>query len=214
MMRVIAVVALLAVLPASAAAQSRRRVEVGVGASFTGGVTLGARDASLLSNNTTGSPFRLFSSDTRLDPSPGLEVRVGYRLSARVTIEGMLAVARPQLTSSLANDLENAAAVDASSTLTEYLIDGGARWRLSANTRRRWTPFVSGGAGVARHVHEGRTLIESGVDSYAGGGLVYALGRRSGLRVDGRVHVLNGGIAAGQGASPRGVLSGSFFVAF
>jgi hypothetical protein len=28
------------------------------------------------------------------------------------------------------------------------------------------------------------------------------------------MHVLNGGIAVGQGASPRGVLSGSFFVAF
>jgi hypothetical protein len=167
-----------------------------------------------MSNDTTGSPYRLFSSDTRVDPAPGLEVRLGYRLSRRLTIEGTLVLARPQLTSSLRNDAENAAAIDASSTLTEYVIDGGVLWRLSTNTRRRWTLFVDGGAGVARHVHEGRTLIESAWDSYAGGGLLYALGRRSGLRVDGRLHVLNGGIAVARGASPRGVLSGSFFVAF
>jgi hypothetical protein len=214
MIRFIAVVTLLAVLPASANAQIRRRVEVGVGAGFAGGLALGERDAALVSNNTAGSPFRLFSSDTRIDGAPRLEVRLGYRLSSRLTIEGALTVARPRLTSSLTNDVENAVAVDASSTLTEYIVDGGASWRLSTNTRRRWTPFVSGGAGVARHVHEGQTLIESGVDAYAGGGLSYAFGRRTGLRVDGRMHVLNGGIAVGQGASPRGVLSGSFFVAF
>ena len=214
MIRFVAVVALLASLPASAHAQISSRLEVGVGASLAGGLALGAPDASLTSNDTTGSPYRLFSSDTRIDPAPGLEVRLGYRLSPRLTIEGTLALARPQLTSSLRNDVENAAGVNASSTLTEYVIDGGVLWRLSTNTRRRWTPFVDGGAGVARHVHEGQTLIESALDGYAGGGLLYALGRRSGLRVDGRVHVLNGGIAVGRGASPRGVLSGSFFLAF
>ena len=214
MIRLIAVVTLLAVLPAAANAQIRRRVEVGVGGGFASSLALGERDASLVSNDTAGSPYRLFSSDTRIDPSPRLEVRIGYRLSSRLTIEGALGVARPQLTSSLTNDVENAAAVDASSTLTEYLVDGGALWRLSTNTRRRWTPFVSGGAGVARHVHEGQTLIESGADSYAGGGLLYVLGPRTGLRIDGRVHMLNGGVAAGQGISPRGMLSGSFFVAF
>jgi len=214
MIRFVAVVALLAALPASADAQIRRRLEVGGGASVAGSLGLGKRDASLMSNDTAGSPYRLFSSDTRIDPAPRLEVRLGYRLSPRLTIEGTLGVAQPQLTSSLRNDVENADGVDSSSTLTEYVIDGGVLWRLSTNKRRRWTPFVSGGAGVARHVHEGQTLIESALDTYAGGGLLYALGRRTGLRVDGRVHILNGGIAVGQGASPRGVLSGSFFAAF
>ena len=73
---------------------------------------------------------------------------------------------------------------------------------------------MSGGAGVARHVHDGQTLIESGVDGYAGGGILYALSPRVGLRLDGRVHFLNGGIAEGQGVSPRGALTGSIFVAF
>jgi hypothetical protein len=41
-----------------------RRVEVGVGGGVAGGLSLGTRDASLVSNNTAGSPFRLFATDT------------------------------------------------------------------------------------------------------------------------------------------------------
>jgi hypothetical protein len=74
--------------------------------------------------------------------------------------------------------------------------------------------IVSGGGGVARHVYDGNTLIESGVDGYAGGGLVYALSPRAGLRLDGRVHFLSGGVAEGQGVSPRGALSGGIFFTF
>ena len=71
MIRFVAVVALLAWLPASADAQISSRLEVGVGASLAGGLALGEPDASLMSNDTTGSPYRLFSSDTRIDPAPG-----------------------------------------------------------------------------------------------------------------------------------------------
>jgi opacity protein-like surface antigen len=214
------VAALLAVMPAPADAQARRtqprqpRIEVGVGAGMLGGLSLGERDASLKSNSTTAAPFRLFATDTNLDQAAGLEVRLGYRTTRRLTVEGTLGFARPPLTSSLSADAEGAAPVDATTTLTEYVITGGALWKLSVNPRRRWTPFVSGGAGVARHVHDGQTLIESGVDGYAGGGILYSLNPRIGLRLDGRVHFLNGGIAVGQGVSPRGALSGSIFVAF
>ena len=211
---------LLAVTALSADAQARRtvprepRIEVGVGGGWFGGLSLGARDASLTANSTTPSPFRLFATDTNLDPAAGLEVRLGYRTTRRLTIEGALGFARPTLTSSLSADAEGASSVDAATTLTEYVITGGALWKLSVDPRRRWTPFVTGGGGVARHVHDGRTLIESGVDGYAGGGILHALTPRVGLRFDGRVHFLNGGLAEGLGVSPRGALSGSIFVAF
>ena len=221
--------ALIAALPSLAAAQTRpipprppavRRVELGIGAGFASGVGLGERDATLRSNSVSASPFRLFATDTRLSSVALLEVRLGYHVTPRLTAEGALTIARPDLTSSLSDDVENAAAVEATTTLTEYVITGGALWRFSPDTRRRWTPFVSGGAGVARHVHEGRTLVENGVDVYAGGGLIYRLGSsrvtasRAGLRLDGTLHVFSGGVAEGQGASPRGVLSGSIFVTF
>ena len=215
--------ALLAAMPPGALAQARRpaarppavpRVEVGIGAGIAGGVTLGERDATLRTGSATANPFRLFSTDTRLEPAPVVDIRLGYRLTRRLMVEGMLSMGRPELTSSLGSDAEGAAAVEATTRLTEYVVTGGGVWRLSTNPRRRWAPFVSGGGGVARHVHDGRTLVESGVDGYAGGGLAYALSPRAGLRLDGRVHVLSGGVAEGQGVSPRGALSGSIFVVF
>jgi hypothetical protein len=221
---VLAACALIVLVPAAAGAQAGRqaprrpvtppRVEIGIGAGIAGGLNLGERDATLGSNNTNQTPFRLFATRTRVEPSPFVDVRLGYRLTPRLTVEGTLAFARPHLTSSLSEDVEDAAAVEATSALTEYLIDAGALWRLSASTRRRWSPFVSGGLGVARHVHDGKALIESGIGGYVGGGLLYSLGARSGLRVDGRVRFLNGGLAEGQGVLRRGTLSGSIFVAF
>jgi len=219
--------ALLTALPVGASAQARPstplgtsrppavpRVEVGIGAGIAGGTTLGERDATLRGNGVTATPFRLFSTRTRLEPAAVVDVRLGYRLTPRLLIEGMLSVGRPELTSSLGDDAEGAAAVEATTPLTEYVITGGGAWRLSTNPRRRWMPFVSGGGGVARHVYDGNTLIESGVDGYAGGGLVYALSPRAGRRLDGRVHFLSGGVAEGQGVSPRGALSGGIFFTF
>ena len=221
--------ALLAGLPSPAVAQARptparppapRRIELAIGAGFAGGVTLGTRDATLQSNNTSGSPFRLFSSDTRLSPAAVVEGRLGYRLTPRLTIEAAMTVGRPDLTTSLSADAENAVPVEAREKLTEYVVAGGASWRLLSGARRRWTPFVSGGAGLARHVHEDRVLIESGIDGYVGGGLIYPLGSartttpRSGVRLDARLHLLSGGVADGAGVSPRGVLTGGVFVTF
>jgi hypothetical protein len=217
--RLLIVCALLTVTPAAAFAQAPRppappRVEVGIGGGFVGGLSLGDRDAMLPATGTTGSPIRLFSTETTLEPTAVLDIRLGYQVTPRLMVEGLLSVGQPTLTTSLANDVENAPAVEATASLTEYVVTGGAAWRLSRNPRRRWVPFVSGGGGVARHVYEGRSLIESGVDVYAGGGILHAWSARTGVRLDGRVHFLRDGIAKGQGVSPRASLAGSIFVRF
>jgi hypothetical protein len=77
---------------ASAAATPRRARHRG---RRRGGLTLGERDATLLSNNATGSPFLLFSSDTRLASSGFVEGRIGYRVSPRLTVEGLLTSRAP-----------------------------------------------------------------------------------------------------------------------
>jgi hypothetical protein len=208
----LAATALLLLTAWPAAAQ--RRVELGIGGGLAGGASLGTLDATLTSNNTAGSPFRLFSSDTRLAPAAVIEGRIGYRATPRLTIEGILTVGTPELRTSLTGDVENAANVEATEAVTEYVVTAGASWRLWTNPRRRWVPFVSGGAGVARHVHAGPSLIESGVDGYVGGGLVHEMSRRTGLRVDGRLHLLSGGLAEGSDVSTRGTITGSIFVTF
>jgi len=220
-----ALAAALLLPPAPASAQARRtsfpRVEVGGGGGVAGAVSLGARDANLLTNNAAGSPFRLFATATRLQPAAVVEVRLGYRATPRLTTEGRLTVGRPSLRVSLSADAENAAPVEAASTLTEYVIEGGATWRL-AGDQRRWIPFASGGAGMARHVYDGRTLAETAVSGYAGAGTLYALGsarvpagaRRSGLRFDVRLHLMHGGLAEDAGLASRVAATASIFLAF
>jgi hypothetical protein len=73
---------------------------------------------------------------------------------------------------------------------------------------------VSGGAGVTLNVHEGRSLIESGVDGYVGAGLVHQLSARTGLHVDARLHLLSGGIAESADLSTRGTVTAGLFVTF
>jgi len=209
--------------PASAQARgsSFPRLEVGGGGGAAGGVSFGDRDANLLTNSTSGAPFRLFATSTELRPAVALEVRLGYRVTPRLAAEGRLTFARPSLVVSISQDAEDASPVEATSRLTEYVVEGGASWRLSVDARRQWIPFVSGGAGLARHVHDGRALAENGVAAYAGAGALYGLGtprglapRRTGLRFDVRLQVLSGGVAEGAGASPRVVATAGAFVAF
>ncbi len=203
------------------------RFEVGGGGGVLGPVALGGAGATLRGNVAGGvqpSPYRVFSSETRLERSALLEARLGYRITPRFIAEARLTVARPSLRSTLSADTEGAAPVVATVATTEYVLEGGVVVRLPEIAVGRWVPFVSGGVGRTRSVYERRRLIEDGSDGYAGGGFIAALGSarsgswgahsRAGLRVDVRLQVLAGGIAQSAGASPRVVASGSFFVAF
>jgi hypothetical protein len=218
---------LVAASGAATQAQARRpptgpvapRFEVGGGGGFAGGLSLGVRDAALRANSAQPAPYRLFTSDTELRPAAYLEARLGYRFTPRLTAEGRLDFARPRLRASLSGDVENAAAVDAETPLTEYVVDGGALYAFPGSGRR-WVPFVSGGAGVARHVYDKRTLVEDGLETYVGGGVTYSRAptargaARSGLRADARLQILSGGLTDGSGVVTRLVLSGGVFVAF
>ena len=50
------------------------------------------------------------------------------------------------------------------------MFDGGVTWQPPINMGRALAPFVSGGAGYLRQLHEDRTLVETGQLYYAGGG--------------------------------------------
>ncbi len=73
----------------------------------------------------------------------------------------------------VSGDIEEAPALTVSSTLTQIAIEGGAlidlpALRLSAGNL---VPFVDGGGGYLRQVHEKRLLIETGRTMYVGAGL-------------------------------------------
>ena len=179
-----------------------------------------AADKFTLIIGAPGGETQLVLSSVYLQPAAIGEVRFGYRATPRLTAEGRLTVGRPSLRVSLSDDVENAAPLEATNTITEYAFEGGALWRLTGGERRRWTPFVSGGAGMARHVHDGRTLVQDALSGYAGGGTLYALGSsrgeptRAGLRFDARLQLLHGGIAEGTGVVARVAATAGFFVLF
>jgi hypothetical protein len=213
-------------LPVSAAAQtarsnSRERFEVSVGGMWLGGTEVGTTQAELRANNVTPTPFRLFSADTRAAAAPGWEARIGYWLTPSIAVDGGVTRIRPELRTRISADAEGAAALTAAEHLDQYFIDARVVWLLEKFRFRRHTvPFVSGGVGYLRQLHEGRTLVETGQVYQAGGGIRQQLWtdvgwfRAVGVRFDGRVYVLVDGVGLEDHAKTHGAVTGAVFVTF
>jgi hypothetical protein len=162
---------------------------------FSGGVMsaqgydLGDSAAALTRNPTTGSnPLELFSASTRVDPAVGAQARLGVYLSRSVSVEGGVQYSRPVLNVRLTGDAEGAEANTASETITRYVFDGALVIHLLplSFAGGRGVPFVTGGGGYVRELHEGSELVETGKQLHAGAGLKVWFGdrRRFGVRGD------------------------------
>jgi hypothetical protein len=171
------------------AAPRRGSIEVGGGVTFLPGFDMGGRTADL----TTSAPatrFDLFTTESRVGDFVAVRGRIGYYLSRTVSIEGSLRFARPELAVVLSDDAESAPGVTATETASHYVIGGAVLVDLrgASFAGGRGVPFVSGGAGYLRELHEGNLLVETGTEYHATGGLKYWFGggdSRFGLRVEG-----------------------------
>lgn len=174
--------------------------EIGGGVAFGGGFDLGEAAAELTRNTTSGTagPFTQFVTDGRVESSPGVEGRVGYYFSPRFALEGGVSFSQPSLAYDISGDTEGGQDVTAEETLDRYLFSGSALWhfaRPSASTRV--VPFIFGGAGYFRELHESQELVETGTEYHAGAGLKIWFGntrRRLGLRGDAGVSFRDGGV--------------------
>jgi len=204
------------------AAAPTARVEVEVGGGVFGGARLGARDANLRSNAQAPQPYRLFTADSRLASTPSLRLRTAVPLGRRLAIEGGLTWGRPEIRTSLTADAEGAASITSVERIDQYAFDVSLVWMLDAlRVGERLLPFVSGGGGYLRQLHEGRTLVEHGQVYRAGGGVRYRLMvrpegfvRSMGLRADALVEVLRGGIAFEDRPRSHAAISGGLYVGF
>lgn len=172
--------------------------EVSGGALWSQGYDLGDRTATLTRNPGTGpSPFELFTAETRLDPAPAGHGRLGIYVARRVSLEGGIQYSRPLLTTTLSNDAEGAASITASETVTRYVFTGSIVFHLGSFAGGRATPFVLGGGGYVRELHEGAELVETGQEVHAGAGVKFWFGtgrRRAGVRGDVGVSLRERGI--------------------
>ena len=176
------------------------KVEIGVGLVWMAGVPLGTADATEATPG--GGSFRLFSSSAALGSTPGVDVRIGVRLTDRLRVEGAGSYSAPVLRVAIRNDVETG---DAESTepTRQVLVNGSLLvffkpWREG----RRRAPFVTAGVGYLRQLHDGATLAETGSTFHAGGGVMFVLADRPrerlksvGLRLEARAVARHGAAA-------------------
>jgi hypothetical protein len=179
------------------------RYEVGGGVRVVGPEPLGRADAN--ETNPGGGSFRLFTAESTLHALVGLEARFGVRVSRALRLETTGSYGASDLNVKLNSDTEGAASVTASERIRQFTLEGAAvldltRWRFGA----RGAPFLSGGAGYVRALHEDRILVDEGALWHAGGGVNLLLRSNPalGVRFDARALFQRGVITDGVHASP------------
>lgn len=193
------------------------RLEISAGPAWLGRQTFGSASA----NETTpsGSSFSLFNTSSEVGGATAFDARVGVRTAGTLVVEADATYARPELRVTIANDVENAPSITAVERLQQYTIGGGATWYVPR--RSRIVPFVAGGGGYLRQLHDRALLVETGTYYQVGGGVLYLLGshpgnrlKATGIRADVRAVILNGGVSFDGGRHTAPAVAGSFFVRF
>jgi len=177
------------------------RFTVAAGLIVTGGYPLGDRTAEFR-RNATGppSPFMLFRADARMSGSTSAEGRVGFAVTRILSVEVGATYGKPQLAVTIAQDPEADGAPVVAEKISQLTIDVSGIYQISQlRLGSRARPYVMGGAGYLRQLHEDRLLVETGRIIHLGGGVRYWLrgggdtGRAFGVRADVRfVHRTNG----------------------
>ena len=173
--------------------------------------------AELTDNGQTSGGLDLFTSEGRLENGAGLKATLAYYLSSAVAIEGGLRFSKPRLSYRLSDDFEDAPDLTAEETLSRYVITGSVVWHLRSGRGKRLIPFVVGGAGYIRDLHEENELVETGTEYHGGGGVKYWLGsgrRRWGLRGEAVMSIRDGGFDFRDGTRTAPVLSGTLIYLF
>jgi hypothetical protein len=174
-------------------------VEVSGGVIWSRGYDLGVRAAEETRNPGTGTgALDLFTSTSRLTTTVGGQGRVGVYLSHDLVLEAGFQYLQPKLSTRLSDDFEGATDVTATETITQYIVDGSLVVHLSrlSFAGGRGLPFLSGGGGYLRDVHETNQLIETGREYHAGAGIKLWFGpgvRHLGVRADVGVSIRDGG---------------------
>ena len=198
-----------------------RRLEVTAGAGITGGGSLGSRDAALRENSLAPEPFRLFATDSRFARAAVLEARAGLALTRRYGVEGGVSFGRPELRTSVSEDVEGAPPLTVTESIAQYLVDAAAFVTLDEVRLGPVLPVVSGGIGYLRQLHEGRTVVEEGHFFHLGIGVRHWLTSQgpgllqgSGVRADARLYLFDGGVSVDGGTRTQAAVSVGFFVVF
>ena len=172
--------------------------EIGGGVIWTGGFTGPTSSAELTRNGETSGGFDLFTAAGEMKGGAGVNARLGVFVSRKVAIEGGFRFSQPTVNYRLSGDAEEAAETTATETLSRYVFTGS----LLVHLRRMgpgvsMVPFIAGGAGYVRDLHDGNELMETGTEFHGVAGLKYWFNataqRRFGIRGEAGVSMTDGG---------------------
>lgn len=184
--------------------------EISASALWSGSSSIGSSDANLLSNNSSGTAYRLFTASGSFDAAVGFEARAGYHISRVFAVEGGLTFSRPTVSLTIANDVENGSGFTApGETISQFFFDASLVVYPWARPRSGgWRPFAEVGAGYLTQLHGQSSAFSSyatkdtGQVYHVGGGARYFFGSRPsgalralGLRFDARYYFRNGGFS-------------------
>jgi hypothetical protein len=196
------------------------RFELAIGPQWTRGSSFGFRGAN--ETQADGSALALFSTTSELSSAPGLEARIGVRVTRRLELEAIGSYAAPDLAIAASRDTEGAIDVTAKERVQHFTIGGAAIWNLSVKRfSARTIPFLTAGDAYIRQLHDASTLATGGQQIWAGGGVRRLLTVRErrrlktvGLRGDVRLVVRSKSIALDDRTHVAPALAASFFVRF
>lgn len=177
-------------------------VALSAGLVASGSYPVGDQSAELR-RNATGSPapFPLFRADSTFDTATGFDARVSFAFTRTLAVEVGGTYSKPRLDVVISDDAEADANVQLGEDVLQYTVDVSGLWQVPGIALgRRVRPYVIGGGGYLRQLHEGRLVAETGNLFHAGGGVyVWLTGgsnsaRAIGLRAEARFVRRSGGI--------------------
>jgi hypothetical protein len=200
--------ALLIVYPAVAHAQADdpsfrpRHLTVSAGGAFAASYPVGDTTANLRRNSAgTPPPFSLLRAESRVEATWAADLRIGVALTPALELEVGGSYATPQLAVTISQDDELGESAFASERIEQYAVDVSGVYLIpNLTVASRLRPYVIGGGGYLRQLHEGRFKVETGSTLHVGGGLRYwwrggrATQRSLGARAEVRYVRRNGGI--------------------
>ena len=190
-----AVVVAVLCAPAGAAAQTYSgagsphagSIEVSGGVVWIGGYGAGSSTATESRNSsTTTTPLTLFTQSSRVGAVAGVDARAGVYLSARISAEGVFQFSRPTLRTSLRDDFENAAPIEATGGVSSYVAGGSVLYHFGTG---QVVPFVAFGGGYVRQLDEDNADVLTASEVHGGGGVKAWFGtpHHLGVRFDAQV---------------------------
>ncbi len=200
------------------AGPGQSRWELSGGGVLVGGYGLGESVAELTPNSGSAS-FDQFTTDNRVRQAVGVQARIGFIVTPALVVEGGLRFTRPVFEVRVSGDAEGAPDTTVEEKLSQYLFDGSVVWHVTraAFAGQRAVPFLFGGAGYLRELHEQDALVEEGLEYHAGGGLKwwFGQGRRGlGVRGDVGISIRDGGFDFKDSLRVVPIVAGSLIYTF